>query len=95
MLQNQRGDALQMSDATVTMIFLTLSGGFQDAYTLLMRDGVFANAQTGNIVLMTGRIVHGDYANALHYLVPLTAFALGVLAAERLRAHFRTENRLH
>ena len=90
-----RNASLQMSDATVTMIFLTLSGGYQDAYTLLMRDGVFANAQTGNIVLMTGRIVLGDYTGALHYLVPLTAFALGVLAAERLHAHFRTGSRLH
>lgn len=95
MSRNPRNTNMQMSDATVTMVFLTLSGGFQDAYTLLMRDGVYANAQTGNIVLLTGRIVHGDFANALHYLVPLTAFALGVLAAERLRAHFRMESRLH
>ena len=95
MPHNPRTANVQMSDATVTMVFLTLSGGFQDAYTLLMRDGVYANAQTGNIVLLTGRIVHGDFANALRYLVPLTAFALGVLAAERLRAHFRMESRLH
>ena len=95
MPHNPHNPGAQMSDATVTMIFLTLSGGFQDAYTLLMRDGVFANAQTGNIVLMTGRIVHGDFGNALRYLVPLTAFALGVLATERLRARFRAESRLH
>ena len=95
MPHNPHSTGQQMSDATVTMIFLTLSGGYQDAYTLLMRDGVFANAQTGNIVLMTGRIVLGDYAGALHYLAPLTAFALGVLAAERLRARFRMESRLH
>ena len=31
---------------------LTLSGGLQDAYTYLRRGRVFANAQTGNIVLL-------------------------------------------
>ena len=42
----------QMSEAVSTGIFLTLSGGFQDAYTYYCRGKVFANAQTGNIVLM-------------------------------------------
>ena len=30
---------------------LALTGGFMDAYSYLMRGGVFANAETGNIVL--------------------------------------------
>ena len=42
----------QMSEAFVTSIFLALSGGLQDAYTYCIRDGVFANAQTGNVVLI-------------------------------------------
>ena len=40
----------QMSDTLFTAIFIVLSGGFQDAYTYGCRGGVFANAQTGNIV---------------------------------------------
>lgn len=40
----------QMSDAFRTTVFLTLSGGFKDAYTYMGRGKVFANAQTGNIV---------------------------------------------
>ena len=43
----------QMSEAFSTMVFLTLSGGLQDAYTYCIRGQVFANAQTGNIVLMS------------------------------------------
>lgn len=39
----------QMSEAFRNCIFLALSGGFQDAYTYFTRDGVFANAQTGNV----------------------------------------------
>ena len=42
-----------MSESFVTAAFLSLSGGLQDAYTYLFRGKVFANAQTGNIVLLS------------------------------------------
>ena len=78
----------QMSDAFRTTVFLTLSGGFQDAYTYMGRGKVFANAQTGNIVLMATNFCEGDFAKALRYLLPLLAFAAGamlyVVAAELL-----------
>ena len=85
----------QMSDAWSTVAFLTRSGGFQDAYTFFTRGRVFANAQTGNIVLMSERLFHGDWAGGLRYLVPLTAFALGVFVAERVRRRCRAWERLH
>ena len=45
----------QMSEAFITALFLSVSGGLQDVYTYLYRGKVFANAQTGNIVLMAVR----------------------------------------
>ena len=45
----------QMSEAFITALFLSVSGGLQDVYTYLYRGKVFANAQTGNIVLMAGQ----------------------------------------
>ena len=80
----------QMSEAFSTMVFLTLSGGLQDAYTYCVRGQVFANAQTGNIVLMSQRAFAGDLAGVLRYLIPLLAFALGVavtLLGVKLRGH--------
>lgn len=41
-----------------------------------MWDGVFANAQTGNIVLMSHKLFSGDLGGCLRYLVPVLAFAL-------------------
>ena len=41
----------QISESLPIMILLTLSGGFMDAYSYLCRGEVFANAQTGNILL--------------------------------------------
>ena len=68
---------------------LTLSGGLQDAYTYLRRGRVFANAQTGNIVLLGQSLFNGDWSRAARYFLPVLAFALGVAAAERL------QNRIH
>ena len=90
-----RRSQVQRSEAFSTMAFLTLSGGLQDAYTYFVRDGVFANAQTGNIVLMSVRAFSGDLAGVLRYLIPLTAFALGVFAAEMLRQRERRISVLH
>ena len=50
----------QMSESFVVGILLCLCGGFQDAYTYVCRDKVFANAQTGNIVLLGNHLAqHG------------------------------------
>ena len=43
---------------------LTLSGGLQDTYTYLRRGKVFANAQTGNIVLLGQSLFDGDWSRA-------------------------------
>ena len=48
---------VQTSEAFINSAFLAVSGGFQDAYTYFTRDGVFSNAQTGNVVLMSERFM--------------------------------------
>ena len=86
---------VQTSEAFINSAFLAVSGGFQDAYTYFTRDGVFSNAQTGNVVLMSERFMNGEVKAGLHYLIPLTAFFLGVLLAERIQDKFRYAKRLH
>lgn len=73
------------AERLLPVALLTLSGGLQDAYTYLCRGGVFANAQTGNIVLLGHSLCAGSWKLAARYLLPLLAFALGVAAAEFLR----------
>ena len=85
----------QMSESLVTAMFLSLSGGLQDAYTYFFRGKVYANAQTGNIVLLSQHLFTGDFLTALHYLIPLVAFASGILAAELFREHFQSLKALH
>ena len=84
-----------MSEAKRTMVFLALSGGLMDAYSYFGRGKVFANAQTGNIVLMSAKIADGEFAASLRYLLPLCAFALGVIAAQEIHTRFPGDQGLH
>jgi uncharacterized membrane protein YoaK (UPF0700 family) len=65
---------------------LALAGGFLDAYTYLSRGGVFANAQTGNMVLLGIRLAERNWSGAVRYLIPIIAFAAGVLLAEWIQS---------
>ena len=85
----------QMSEAFRNCIFLALSGGFQDAYTYFTRDGVFANAQTGNVVLMSTNFMTGKWEEGLKYLFPILAFALGVLVADLIQKKFKYFKKIH
>ena len=77
------------SDTLILGALLSLSGGFQDAYTYVLRGNVFANAQTGNVVLMSQHLMTGEFRIAVHYLLPIIAFAFGILAAEQIAHEFK------
>lgn len=77
-----------MAESFRLAIFLTLTGGFQDAYSYFARGGVFANAQTGNVVLLAREIVSGDFEGSIRYIVPIIAFSIGVFIAINVESHF-------
>ncbi|GAA6409947.1 YoaK family protein [Blautia hominis] len=85
----------QMSESMPLAIFLTLAGGFQDAYSYNCRGRVFANAQTGNIVLLGQNLAQGHWGAAFRYFIPLCAFLLGVYITERVHHRFRTNEKIH
>ena len=85
----------QMSEAFITALFLSVSGGLQDVYTYLYRGKVFANAQTGNIVLMSAALFRGDWEAVVKYLVPVLSFLLGIAVAELVHVHYRRQEKIH
>ena len=91
----KRGHPKQMSESFLTAAFLSLSGGLQDAYTYIYRGHVFANAQTGNIVLLSQSIAERNWTQTLEYLIPLSFFAFGIAAAELLRFRYQNTTRIH
>ncbi|NLT11304.1 MAG: DUF1275 domain-containing protein [Clostridiaceae bacterium] len=64
---------------------LAIVGGYLDAYTYFYHGGVFANAQTGNMVFLGLSLARGAFSSALSYLIPIVAFAAGVFLTERMR----------
>ena len=70
--------AIQMSESIEVAIFLALSGGLMDAYSYLLRGQVFANAQTGNMLLLGVHASQGNWAMCLKYAFPISFCSLVV-----------------
>ena len=85
----------QMSESMLTASFIILSGGLQDAYTYLCRDKVFANGQTGNIVLFSAYLFDGAWDQCLRYLVPVLSFMTGIFVAECIHRRFKAMEKVH
>ncbi len=85
----------QMSDSFRAAICIILSGGFQDAYTYMCRGEVFANAQTGNIVLLSTALFRREWPVVLKYLIPVLSFLVGTAAAEEVHIRLKCYERLH
>lgn len=73
---------------------LAAVGGFLDAYTFIADGGVFANAQTGNVVLFGVEAAHGGWSQAVRHVPPVVAFVVGVATVELL-ARLRSRRGLH
>ena len=85
----------QMSDSIWMGVLLAITGGFLDAYTYISRGGVFANAQTGNVVLFSLHIAKFEWRKATMYLIPIMAFVIGIFVTEMIRTRFLTHEKLH
>lgn len=65
-------------------VALMLSGGFMGAYSYYLKGGVFANAETANLLILSMRLVQSDWHGALSVLVPIVTFFLGTVLSEAL-----------
>ena len=61
---------------------LIAAGGYLGAYTYTMRGGVFCNAQTANVVLLSMALGSGQWRRALYFLIPISAYMLGAVISE-------------
>lgn len=85
--------AKQISESIELGIVLALAGGFMDAYSYVARDGVFANAQTGNILLTGVHLSEGEVGLALRFLIPVLCFSTGIIVSDLV--HERLSSRIH
>lgn len=76
----------QSEEALSVAVVLSVAGGYLDAFTWIAHDGVMANAQTANVVLLGVYAAIGHWGQALHHVPPIAAFVAGVFVVCRLRA---------
>lgn len=75
-------------------VLLAFVGGFLDVYTYMLWGGVFANAQTGNIVLMAVHLAKGNFRTTIVYIVPIVAYFIGVVLTELIKNSFKDRDLL-
>ncbi len=85
--------AKQASESIKLAIILALSGGLMDAYSYIFRGHVFANAQTGNMLLLGVNLAEGNLDLALRYFFPICSFAIGITITDYI--HLDESRKLH
>lgn len=75
----------KLSESVLLGAILAVIGGILEAYTFVLRGGVFCNAQTVNIALFGIQASRGEWRKALIYIPPVIAFILGVIVAEAIK----------
>lgn len=93
--RNHSERKIQMSESVRLGIMLALAGGFMDAYSYLCRDHVFANAQTGNMLLLGVKLSEGNFREAFHYFAPVLAFTIGIVLSDLIRYKRQDKSWLH
>ena len=83
-----------MAETFTVGAILAIAGGYLDAYTYIARGQVFANAQTGNIMLLAINFASGEVLKALSYFPPVIAFVIGIVISEYIKRKMDS-GRLH
>jgi uncharacterized membrane protein YoaK (UPF0700 family) len=93
-ITGQEGNNHKAFDNIAIAVSLSLLGGFLDAYSYLLKGGVFANAQTGNVVLLFISLANTEFARCIKYIIPIITFALGILASELFKGRKEIKSHL-
>ena len=73
---------------------LAITGGLLDGVTYFAHGHVFANAMTGNLILLGIAAVSQDREQVIRHIVPLVLFLVGIFFALRLRDYKKSNAEL-
>lgn len=65
------------------------TGGFLEVYTYLLKGGVFANAQTGNMALLALAAAEQDWRRALSCIIPIISYIVGIWLTLSMPKHLK------
>jgi uncharacterized membrane protein YoaK (UPF0700 family) len=72
-------------DTLISALLLATTGGLLDAFVYTQHGHVFANAATGNVILLGINMLSGNWHQAIRHLARVLAFVAGVAASRLLR----------
>lgn len=81
--QTHQGESLPVA------CLLTFAAGLLDIYSYMLRGHVFANAITGNMVLLGMNLAAGHWLNCGRYLFAISAYGAGILVANIIHEKIR------
>lgn len=74
---------------------MTIFGGFIGAYSYKVRGGVFASAQTGNLIQLGLKIIDGNFDAWYLHLLPVFMFCLGIICCEIIKNTIGENKKIH
>jgi uncharacterized membrane protein YoaK (UPF0700 family) len=77
----KRFDPTNLGLSVVAASVLTAAAGSMDAWVYMDHGHVFANAQTGNVVMFGIHVADGDFTSAARHVPPIMAFILGLVSS--------------
>ena len=80
-----RADTTPQPDTLLSATLLATTGGLLDSVVYILHGHVFANAMTGNVILLGITAFNRDWMQTFRHLVPICAFLAGVAASRCLR----------
>ena len=80
---------LPVHEQLIFCLLLTAVGGFFDAYTFVNCNGIFANAQTGNLIFVGIDLIEGNIPEVIHYSVSIFSFVIGVLVSKVIETKYK------
>ena len=83
------------NESFLVAVILSVSGGLMDAYSYICRGQVFANAQTGNLLLFGVNLTTGNLHTAFRYIIPVIAFAAGIASSEFFQHALKNKQAVH
>lgn len=72
---------------------LTAAGGFLDGFTFFGHGRVFANAMTGNVIMLGHSVITYDWPGAWHRVLLLVAFSCGIWFSQLIHLQDRRRHR--
>lgn len=79
---------IHWSVSLIIALSLAFVGGYLDIYTYIARGKVFANTQTGNLVLLGRYIVEGNTKKMIYYSLSILFFMLGIGLAKVVEHYY-------